>query len=122
MKKSYVNVRFFENYDRTKLAEKEYFSLTYDQVAVGDLVVVDTKFGFALATVSSFLAIKPDHPDHLSNKNLKEVIAMSSRTTLSSRRFFSKAPSHTFRRSSFPAKACGFWRGEDGGHVVADYT
>jgi len=44
------------------------------------------------------------------------------RTVLSSRRLFSKASSHTFCRSSFPAKVCGFWRGEDGGHVVADCT
>lgn len=31
MEKHYVSVRFFKNYDRSKLAEKEYFFLTCDK-------------------------------------------------------------------------------------------
>lgn len=71
MEKYYVNVRFFET-GSNNLAFKEYFFQAYDPLKEGDLVVVDTRYGFTLAVVSSFPAIKPDH---LSDGSLKEVVA-----------------------------------------------
>lgn len=72
MKPSYVTVRFFELNDKTRLAPKEYFFLNYEELKVNDLVVVDTRFGLALAVVTDFPAIKPDD---LSEKRMKEVVA-----------------------------------------------
>lgn len=71
MKKYYVNVRFFVT-ESNELAHKEYFFQAYEPLNEGDLVVVDTRYGFSLAVVSSFPAIKPDF---LSDGNLKEVVA-----------------------------------------------
>lgn len=71
MEKSYVNVRFFNNYDRSKLAEKEYCFITWEKLFVGDLVVVETRFGLALAVVSGNLPIKPNQ---LSDRDMREVV------------------------------------------------
>lgn len=71
MEKCYVNVRFFDNYDRSKLAEKEYCFIAWENLATGDLVVVETKFGLSLAVVSGNLPIKPNQ---LSDRDMREVV------------------------------------------------
>lgn len=72
MEKHYVNVRFFENYDRSKLAAKEYCFIAWEKLILGDLVVVETRFGLALAVVSDHLPIKPNQ---LSDRDMREVVA-----------------------------------------------
>lgn len=83
MEKSYVNVRFFDNYDRSKLAGKEYCFIAWENLAAGDLVVVETKFGLALAVVSGNLPIKPNQ---LSDRDMREVVTKVDTTAFAMRK------------------------------------
>lgn len=83
MEKSYVNVRFFNNYDRSKLAEKEYCFIAWENLAAGDLVVVETRFGLSLAVVSGNLPIKPDQ---LSDRDMREVVTKVDTTAFAMRK------------------------------------
>lgn len=83
MEKSYVNVRFFDNYDRSKLAEKEYCFIAWENLAAGDLVVVETRFGLSLAVVSGNLPIKPNQ---LSDRDMREVVTKVDTTAFAMRK------------------------------------
>lgn len=54
-----VNVRFFDSYKRNELRGGEYYYEAYDEVRVGDVVVVDTSRGFAVAQVTSVGVANP---------------------------------------------------------------
>ena len=77
--KQYVNVVFNVSTNSTFAnTDKEYLFACYEEdVAAGDIVVVDTRYGFQLVTVTEVLHDTPEYMRGISKdmkKNLKEVV------------------------------------------------
>lgn len=53
MKKSVVKVKFQHNFDRGKFGDKEYDYITLQDFKNGDLVVVETSLGYAVAKITA---------------------------------------------------------------------
>lgn len=65
--KRLVNVTF----DNSKNGDKEYLFACYDDVELGDKVVVSTAFGLAIGTIRSF---EPEVPSYLDEDKVREVV------------------------------------------------
>lgn len=77
--KQYVNVVFNVSTNSTFAnTDKEYLFACYEEdVAAGDIVVVDTRYGFQLVTVTEVLHDTPEYMRGIPKdmkKNLKEVV------------------------------------------------
>ncbi len=77
-----VSVTFASRYNRPSSTSKQYFFRCYDDVAIGDLVVVDASCGYSVATVEAFIDEIPEDvaviyptPDDLSEVVCKVDVA-----------------------------------------------
>ena len=77
--KELVNVTF----DNSKSGDKEYLFACYDDVELGDKVVVSTAFGLAIGTIRSF---EPEVPSWLDEDKLREVVCKIDLTNFMARR------------------------------------
>lgn len=59
----YVTVRFFDQYNRDQLKGGEYTYKSHRPVKIGDVLVVDTSRGFALAQCVGYPKSIPDWPE-----------------------------------------------------------
>lgn len=59
----YAKVKFFDPYKRNEIKGVEYTYKSFVPVKVGDLLVVDTKFGVALAQCTGHPDAIPDWPE-----------------------------------------------------------
>lgn len=67
----------------SKYGEKEYLFACYDDVEVGDKVVVSTAFGLTIGTVKSFTT---EVPSYLDEDKLREVVCKVDLTNFIARR------------------------------------
>ena len=77
--KRLVNVTF----DNSKNGDKEYLFACYDDVELGDKVVVSTAFGLGIGTVKSFTT---EVPNYLDEDKLREVVCKIDLTNFMARR------------------------------------
>lgn len=77
--KRLVNVTF----DNSKSGDKEYLFACYDDVELGDKVVVSTSFGLAIATIRTLNA---SIPTWLDEDKLREVVCKIDLTNFMARR------------------------------------
>lgn len=57
MKTTVVKVQFHHSFDRQYTGEKKYDYKAFESYSVGDLVVVETQYGYAVATVTDINVI-----------------------------------------------------------------
>lgn len=77
--KRLVNVTF----DNSKNGDKEYLFACYDDVELGDKVVVSTAFGLGIVTIRSF---ETEVPSYLDEDKLREVVCKVDLTNFMARR------------------------------------
>lgn len=77
--KRLVNVTF----DNSKSGDKEYLFACYDDVELGDKVVVSTAFGLAIATIRS---LEAEMPGWLDEDKIREVVCKVDLTNFMARR------------------------------------
>ena len=77
--KRLVNVTF----DNSKNGDKEYLFACYDDVELGDKVVVSTAFGLTIGTVKSFTT---EVPSYLDEDKLREVVCKVDMSNFMARR------------------------------------